>query len=76
MELELLLIDDPSESFDTSHVGFLVEELRFASEHAQGIAASHEKDKFSPQITEHFAPNSYVTMTVSNFDPDSGPEIA
>jgi hypothetical protein len=76
MELELLLIDDPSESFDTSHVGFLVEELRIASEHAQVIAASHEKDKFSPYIAEHFVPDAYVTMTVSNFDPDVGPEIA
>lgn len=75
MELELLLIDDPSESFDTSHVGFLVEELRQASEHAQVIAASHEQEKFAPRIEDHFEPNSYVTLVVSGFESGSGPRI-
>jgi hypothetical protein len=28
LELDLLLIDDPSESFDTSHMSLLVDELQ------------------------------------------------
>jgi DNA repair exonuclease SbcCD ATPase subunit len=75
LELDLLLIDDPSESFDTSHVALLVEELRIAAEHAQLIVASHEQEKFSPHVSEHFGENDFVTMTVSDFDPDLGPHI-
>ena len=75
LELDLLLIDDPSESFDTSHVALLVEELRIASEHAQLIAASHEQEKFSPHLSAHFGQDEYITMTVNDFDPDLGPHI-
>jgi hypothetical protein len=75
LELDLLLIDDPSESFDTSHVALLVEELRIAAEHAQLIVASHEQEKFSPHISARFGENDFVTMTVSDFDPDAGPHI-
>jgi len=75
LELDLLLIDDPSESFDTSHVGMLIEELSRASEHAQLIVASHEREKFSPHLDSHFDRDEYMTMVVNDFDPVSGPHI-
>jgi wobble nucleotide-excising tRNase len=75
LELDLLLIDDPSESFDTSHVAMLIEELCRASEHAQLIVASHEREKFSPHLDSHFDRDEYMTMVVSDFDPLSGPHI-
>jgi predicted ATPase len=75
LELDLLLIDDPSESFDTSHVGLLIEELRIAANHAQLIVASHEEEKFSPHLSEEFELDSLMTMRVADFDPDMGPRI-
>ena len=75
LELDLLLIDDPSESFDTSHVALLIEELRIASEHAQLIVASHEQEKFSSHLGDHFDDDDYMVKVVSDFDPMSGPHI-
>jgi DNA repair exonuclease SbcCD ATPase subunit len=75
LELDLLLIDDPSESFDTSHVGLLIEELRIAAKHAQLIVASHEEEKFFPHLSAQFEPDSVMTMRVVDFDPEAGPRI-
>jgi hypothetical protein len=75
LELDLLLIDDPSESFDTSHVALLIEELRFAADHAQLIVASHEEEKFWPHLATQFATSSIMTIRVVDFDPDVGPHI-
>jgi DNA repair exonuclease SbcCD ATPase subunit len=75
LELDLLLIDDPSESFDTSHVALLIEELHIASEHAQLIVASHEQEKFLPHLNDNFEDDEYMLMVVSDFDPVSGPKI-
>lgn len=75
LELDMLLIDDPSESFDTSHVALLVDELRIAAEHAQLIVASHEQDKFTPQITARLGADTLTIYRVTDFDPDLGPKI-
>jgi DNA repair exonuclease SbcCD ATPase subunit len=75
LELDLLLIDDPSESFDTSHVGLLMEELRTAANHAQLIVGSHEEEKFSAHLAEQFNRDSLTIMRVVDFDPDTGPRI-
>ena len=45
LELDCLLIDDPSQSFDTSRVELLIRELATAATHAQLIVASHEEDR-------------------------------
>jgi DNA repair exonuclease SbcCD ATPase subunit len=75
MDLDLLLIDDPSESFDTSHVELLVSELSTAAEHAQLVVASHEREKFLPQINTKFDPGSRVFLAVDQFDPVEGPTV-
>lgn len=75
LELDLLLIDDPSESFDTSHVSLLVEELYAASEHAQLIVASHEREKFLPALEQRFSKAPVTTLNVEDFDPIEGPRI-
>lgn len=76
LELDLLLIDDPSESFDTSHVGRLVEVLAEAAGHAQLIVATHEEDKFRPHLRTTFASIPFVGLNVASFGPDDGPQIA
>src|SRR5262245_51737112 len=75
LELDLLLIDDPSESFDTSHVSMLVEELWAATEHAQIVVASHEEEKFQSELCRRFPPASYINVHVSNFSSLKGPTI-
>lgn len=75
LDLELLLIDDPSESFDTSHVELLVRELQAASEHAQIVVASHEEEKFAPHLNQSFSAHSFHVLAVTGFDPISGPSV-
>jgi hypothetical protein len=75
LELDLLLIDDPSESFDTSHVSMLVEELLSAAEHAQIVVASHEQEKFQPELRRRFTRGAYTNMSVSKFNPLKGPTL-
>ncbi len=76
LELELLLIDDPSQSFDTSHVGILLEELQKISSRTQLIIASHERDKFEPALDKYFDKQDMQILGVEAFDPLKGPSIA
>jgi len=76
MELELLLIDDPSESFDTSHVSELVGEVARAAEHAQVFVATHEQDKFEPHFATYFSTECPVTLCVTGFSTKGGPILA
>ncbi len=75
LELDCLLIDDPSQSFDTSRVELLLKELATAATHAQLIVASHEAERFEPFIAKYFEPSSYRVLRVSAFAPDRGPTL-
>lgn len=75
LELDCLLIDDPSQSFDTSRVELLLKELAKAASHAQLIVASHEEDRFFPFIDKYFAKGSYGVLRVSAFTPEAGPTL-
>ena len=75
LELDCLLIDDPSQSFDTSRVELLMRELATAATHAQLIVASHEEDRFAPLINEYFASGSYRVLRVTSFAPGLGPTL-
>ena len=74
-ELDCLLIDDPSQSFDTSRVELLMHELATAATHAQLIVASHEEDRFKPFIESCFPPGSYRVLRVTSFSPNLGPTL-
>ena len=75
LELDCLLIDDPSQSFDTSRVELLMRELATAATHAQLIVASHETDRFEPLIKKFFPSDSYRVLRVTSFAPDVGPTL-
>lgn len=75
LELDCLLIDDPSQSFDTSRVELLMRELATAATHAQLIVASHEADRFMPLIDRFFPSDSYRVLRVTSFTPDVGPTL-
>jgi hypothetical protein len=73
LELDCLLIDDPSQSFDTSRIELLLGELATAASHAQLIVASHEGDRFEPLIDKYFPAGSYGVLRVTGFTPEAGP---
>jgi len=75
MELDLLLIDDPSESFDTSHLDNLMNVLHSVSSHTQLVVASHESDRMQPLIEKNFAENERCILEVADFDPFKGPNF-
>jgi DNA repair exonuclease SbcCD ATPase subunit len=74
-ELTVLIVDDPSQSFDTEHVELLLEELRRASEHAQLLLATHEEEKFRPIVERLFHSDSRTVIRVTDFDSDRGPTV-
>jgi DNA repair exonuclease SbcCD ATPase subunit len=76
LELDCLLIDDPSQSFDTSRVELLLRELATAATHAQLIVASHEAERFEPFISKYFQANSCRILRVTSFAPELGPTLA
>ena len=76
LELDLLLVDDPSQSFDTSHVDLLIQELTKAGSHAQIVVATHEEFQFNPEIKKHFELDQYRVVRVESFDPEKGPTVA
>ena len=75
LELDCLLIDDPSQSFDTSRVELLMQELASAATHAQLIVASHEEERFLRFIDKYFSPDSYHLLRVTAFAPEVGPTL-
>lgn len=76
LELDLLLIDDPSQSFDTSHVELLLQELATAGSHAQLIVATHEEERFGPQLGRYFPEDIHELVRFKEFDPNKGPSFA
>lgn len=75
MELDLLLVDDPSESFDTSHLDHLMSVLRSVASHTQLVVASHETDRMRPLIDKYFPVEERCIVSVENFDPLQGPTL-
>jgi hypothetical protein len=76
LELDLLLIDDPSQSFDTSHIELLLQELATAGSHAQLVVATHEEERFRPQLSQYFPTSEYEMIKFTEFDPEKGPSFA
>ena len=53
--LDLLLMDDPTQAFDTNKIKLLLEELADAASHASLFVATHEEDRFLPVLKEFFS---------------------
>ena len=52
--LDLLLLDDPTQAFDTSKIKLLLAELSKATSHATLFIATHEEDRFLPELKDYF----------------------
>jgi chromosome segregation ATPase len=75
LPLELLMLDDPSQRFDSGHVGYLFEELKQAASSAQLLIATHQESQFRPILDTYFPSPERLIMRVTDFDPDEGPVI-
>ena len=74
-ELDLLLLDDPTQSFDTQRIELLLKELGVASAHAQIIVSTHEEDRFRPLLPEFFGEEDVTMVNVRGFDRREGPKF-
>lgn len=73
--LDLLLLDDPTQSFDTERIELLLKELSVASSHAQIIVCTHEEDRFLPFLSNFFREEDKTIVKVKGFDRRGGPQI-
>ena len=70
--LDLLLLDDPTQAFDTKKIKLLLDELHKAASHATLFVATHEEDRFVPVIQELFdgaQVNAYRAMGIDQDGP-------
>lgn len=73
-EIDFLLVDDPSQSFDTSHFEYLLGLLDSVSDTSQVIVATHEKGNVLKSLPKDT--NQYRLLEVQEFDVESGPRLA
>lgn len=71
-DFDFLLVDDPSQSFDSSHLDALMKLLESISSEVQIIVATHEKTRFENSAGK--LPRTSV-IEVVDFDPSHGPEL-
>ena len=70
--LDLLLLDDPTQAFDTSKIKLLLEELSKATSHATLFIATHEEDRFLPVLKDYFSADdvkAYRAMSIGEGGP-------
>jgi len=72
-ELDLLLLDDPTQSFDVQRIDLLLEELGTAANHAQLIIATHEEEHFT--LSKFFKKEEISIIHTTGFDIRGGPHI-
>ena len=72
--LDLLLLDGPTQAFDTNKVNLLLTELADAASHATLFLATHEEDRFLPVLKNFFLPNHVKAYKAVGIDED-GPHF-
>ncbi|MCH7746054.1 MAG: hypothetical protein IIC84_08280 [Chloroflexi bacterium] len=72
--LDLLLLDDPTQAFDSRKIELLLEELSKAASHATLLVATHEEDKFLPLLNKYFSSNETKVLRTLPIGED-GPQL-
>ena len=70
--LDLLLLDDPTQAFDTGKINLLLTELAEAASHATLFLATHEEDRFLPILKDFFDPSDVRAYRAVGMD-EGGP---
>ncbi len=74
-EVYLLLLDDPTQSFDSHHIDILVRKLAELGKHVQLIVVSHEVEDIDSLLSEYFGPDEYRVVHVTGFSRKDGPKL-
>ena len=72
--LDLLLLDDPTQAFDTNKINLLLTELADAASHATLFLATHEEDRFLPVLKDFFLPSEVRAYKAVGID-ENGPQF-
>ena len=72
--LDLLLMDDPTQAFDTNKIKLLLKELADAASHASLFVATHEEDRFLPLLKDFFCADDVKAYRAVGIDND-GPQF-
>ena len=72
--LDLLLLDDPTQAFDTSKIKLLLSELADAASHATLFVATHEEDRFLPVLKDFFCSEDVRAYKAVGMD-EEGPRF-
>ena len=72
--LDLLLLDDPTQAFDTKKIQLLLTELSGAASHATLFVATHEEDRFLPVLKDFFGSGSVKAYRAVGIGED-GPQF-
>ena len=72
--LDLLLLDDPTQAFDTNNINLLLTELADAASHATLFLATHEEERFLPVLKNHFSPSDVRAYKAVGMDKE-GPQF-
>ena len=72
--LDLLLLDDPTQAFDTNKIQLLLTELADAASHATLFVATHEEDRFLPAVKEFFGSDNVKAFRAVGISED-GPRF-
>lgn len=74
-EVYLLLLDDPTQSFDARHIEILIAKLAELGKRVQLIVASHEVDHFHQLLPQYFEAGNYEVIRVTGFSRQDGPTL-
>ena len=72
--LDLLLLDDPTQAFDTRKIELLLKELADAATHATLLVSTHEEDRFLPLLRRYFDQDEFVALRAVELDVN-GPRL-
>lgn len=75
-EVYLLLLDDPTQSFDAEHIDILLHRLCQLGKNVQLVVATHEIDHFVQLLPKHFGESEYRVVRVVGFSRQGGPVLA
>ena len=75
-EIYLVLLDDPTRSYDEDHIDILVERLADLGEHVQLMVASQESDRFRAMLPKYFERANYLVVEPARWSHDAGPELS
>ena len=75
-EVYLLLLDDPTQSFDAEHIDILLQRLCQLGKSVQLVVATHEMEHFERLLPIHFVESEYRIVRVDGFSRQEGPVLA